>query len=164
MVNPGELVQAIVDNWRDIPELVAEVAGDPARIFPYWDRYALHPSILDAIYQVPQPGVMVCWTGSTAAQDRGGFTLREHHFAAYIRVKESSNDDLGKEIYRVLVLLETGIPSSTGDNLPFLNIEVDERVEPIGPMSQRRIITPPPQSLDYFEATFSLREKGPGEF
>src|SRR5690242_10345419 len=118
---------------------------------------------MDAIYQVPSPGIMICWLGSVPAQDRGGYGLREHHFAAYLRTKESSDDADGSDIYKILVLLETGIPAS-GDGLPIIETELHSSCDPIGnPFNQARIVTPPPQSLDYFEARFSLLEKGPGE-
>ena len=39
MINPAELVDGLVTKLRDIPELVAEMNGDPGRIYAYHDAY-----------------------------------------------------------------------------------------------------------------------------
>ena len=56
MINPAEITNSLVSLLREIPELVAEVGGDPERIFAYHDLYPKRVSLELAKYQMPAPG------------------------------------------------------------------------------------------------------------
>jgi hypothetical protein len=57
MINPAELVDALVEKLRAIPELVAEMEGDPERIHAYHDLYLKRVSLPLAIYEMPVPSI-----------------------------------------------------------------------------------------------------------
>ena len=64
MINPAEITNSLVSLLREIPELVAEVGGDPERIFAYHDLYPKRVSLELAKYQMPAPGILVAWQGT----------------------------------------------------------------------------------------------------
>jgi len=65
MINPAELVDALVEKLRAIPELVLEMEGDPQRICAYHDLYPKRVSLPLAIYEMPVPSILVAWQGTT---------------------------------------------------------------------------------------------------
>ena len=64
MVNIAQVVDAIVEKLREIPELVTEMGANPDRIYAYHDHYPKRTSLPQAIYQMPAPSVMVAWQGT----------------------------------------------------------------------------------------------------
>src|SRR4026209_1054453 len=116
MVNPGTLIQAVVDLWRDVPALVIET-GNAAKIFPYFDRYPNKSVLTDQMFRIPSPGVMLTWEGKGPSRSGGGeYQGRLHRFCAYVRLKESPVTADGSDCYALLDLLEAGIPAH-GDGL-----------------------------------------------
>jgi hypothetical protein len=61
MLNPGEIVEALVAKLRAIPELVTEMEGDATRICAYHDAYPRKVSLLSAVYEAPHPSILVAW-------------------------------------------------------------------------------------------------------
>ena len=57
MIDPSEIVDALITLLRDIPDLVIEMGGDPERIYAYHDQYPKKVSLTHAIHQMPAPSI-----------------------------------------------------------------------------------------------------------
>src|SRR5579885_2439381 len=68
MINPAELVDNLVALLRSIPDLVAEMDGDPKRIYAYHDQYPKQASLAQAIHTMPAPAVMAVWQAGRPAR------------------------------------------------------------------------------------------------
>jgi len=98
MINPAELVDALVEKLRAIPELVAEMEGDPQRIYAYHDLYPKRVSLPLAIYEMPVPSILVAWQGTTpgsfgaAIRGRMEFGDREASLKFVARFENGSSE------------------------------------------------------------------------
>jgi hypothetical protein len=156
LVNPSEIVEALITLLRDIPDLVAEIGGDPERIYAYHDRFPDKVSLEMAKYEMPAPGVMVAWQG-TRLGDRGGFNAWKHDYSIYLRAKpESGNPPAG--YYKLYRLIVKGVPAS-GDGQPLQYTTVHASCEPMDdiPPIQRQTDA---AGVDYFEISMSFTEIG----
>jgi len=155
MIDPAELVDNLVALLRDIPELVAEMEGDPQRIFAYHDQYPKRASLAAAIHDMPAPGIMVAWQG-TSPGSFGGVDVWRHQVTLYLRARETFSGDPPTAYYRLFRLITKGVPASVG--VPMLNATVHPACHPMDlPLIQRQTDA---EGLDYFEAPLSFMEMG----
>ena len=63
MINPDLLTDAIVDNLRNISALVTAL-GDPARIIGFKYAQGADRPYINALLQIPTPGILVAWRGT----------------------------------------------------------------------------------------------------
>jgi hypothetical protein len=121
LVDPAEIISALVDLLRDIPDLVEAVGGDEAKIYAYKDRYPKNVSLELAIYQMPAPGVMVAFQG-TEPTASGGFQVWQHRISIFCRAGEDSGDDTPSGYYRLFRLIVKGKPTSLGQEMQYVTV------------------------------------------
>lgn len=155
MINPAELVDSLVALLRDIPELVAEMGGDEQRIFAYHDQYPKRASLAVAIHDMPAPGMMVAWQGTTPGSF-GSVDVWKHQVTLYLRARETLDGDPPTAYYRLFRLVTKGVPASL--NVPMLNVTVHPSCYPMDlPLIQRQTDA---EGLDYFEVPMTFTEMG----
>jgi hypothetical protein len=154
MIDPSILINALVSLLREIPDLVAEMDGNPERIYAYHDQYPKKPSLALAIHQMPAPSIMAAWQG-TAPGSFGGIDVWKHQVALYLRARETFDDD-PPAYYRLFRLITKGIPPSMG--VPMINATVHPSCYPMDTPSIQRATDA--EGLDYFEVHMSFTEAG----
>ena len=155
MIDPSEIVDALITLLRDIPELVIEMGGDPDRIYAYHDQYPKKSSLAQAIHQMPAPGIMAVWQG-TAPGSFGGVDVWKHHVTLFLRAPETFDGDPPTAYYRLFRLITKGVP--TAADVPMINATVHHSCYPMDlPTIQRQTDA---EGLDYFEVQMSFTEVG----
>jgi len=155
VISPAELVDNLVALLRDIPELVAEMGGDEQRIFPYHDQYPKRASLAAAIHEMPAPGIMVAWQGTTPGA-LGGMDVWKHQVTLYLRSRETFDGEPQTAYYRLFRLITKGVPASMG--IPMMNATVHGACHPMDlPLIQRQTDA---EGLDYFEVPLTFTEMG----
>jgi len=153
MIDTSAIVNTLVALLRDIPELVTEMGGDPARIYPYHDSYPKNISLVHAIHNMPAPSIMAVWQG-TQPGAFGGVDVWKHQVTLFLRAKEEAT--VGTAYYRLFRLITKGVPTGTG--VVMLNATVHPSCYPMDiPMIQRQSDA---EGLDYFEVPLSFTEMG----
>jgi hypothetical protein len=155
MINPAELVDALVEKLRAIPELVAEMEGDPERVSAYHDLYPKRVSLPLAIYEMPVPSILVAWQG-TAPGSFGAGEAWKHNLSLYLRARETFEGGPPTAYYRLFDLIVNGVPA--GGALKMLYTTVHARCLPMDLPSIQRATDE--QGTDYFEVTVSFTEMG----
>ena len=155
MINPAELVDNLVALLRAIPDLVAEMGGDEQRLFAYHDQYPKRASLAAAIHDMPAPGLMAAWQGTTPGSF-GGVDVWKHQVTLYLRAGETFDGDPLTAYYRLFRLITKGVPSSLG--VPLINATVHPSCYPMDlPLIQRQTDA---EGLDYFEVPMTFTEAG----
>jgi hypothetical protein len=155
MINPAELVDNLVALLRAIPDLVAEMDGDPERIYAYHDQYPKKASLAQAIHNMPAPAVMAVWQG-TAPRTFGSVDVWKHQVTLYLRARETDESDPPAAYYRLFRLITKGVPA--GSEVPMLNAIVHPSCYPMDlPLIQRQTDA---EGLDYFEVPITFTEIG----
>lgn len=155
MIDTSELVTALVAMLRDIPELLIEMGGDPARIYAYHDEYPKYVSVAHAIHSMPAPSIMAVWMG-TAPGSFGGVDVWKHQVTLYLRAPETLDGDPPAPYYRMFRLITKGAPAETGTEM--LYATVHPSCYPMDlPLIQRQTDS---EGLDYFEVPLTFTEIG----
>ncbi len=155
MIDPAELVDNLVAMLRTIPDLVAEMEGDPERIYAYHDHYPKKASLAQAIHTMPAPAVMAVWQG-TAPGSFGNVDVWKHQVTLYLRSRETDETDPPTAYYRLFRLITKGVPA--GSDVPMLNVTVHPSCYPMDlPLIQRQTDA---EGLDYFEVPITFTEIG----
>ena len=155
MINPAELVDNLVALLRGIPDLVAEMEGDPERIYAYHDQYPKKASLAQAIHTMPAPAVMAVWQG-TAPGTFGTADVWKHQVTLYLRARETDESDPPAAYYRLFRLITKGVPAES--EVPILNATVHPSCYPMDlPQIQRQTDA---EGLDYFEVPITFTEIG----
>jgi hypothetical protein len=155
MINASELVNNLVAMLRDIPELVAEMAGDSERIYAYHDSYPRNISLTHAIHQMPVPAIMVAWQG-TSPGSFAGVDVWKHQVTLFIRAPQVDSEAPPPSYYLLFRLVTKGVPAAAG--VPMINVTVHPNCYPMDlPLIQRQ---PDAEGLDYFEVPLSFTEIG----
>ncbi len=140
---------------RDIPALIAEMDGDPDRIYAYHDEYPAHVSLMQAIHQMPAPAIMVAWQG-TGPGSFGGADVWKHQLVLYLRARETFEGDPPAAYYRMFRLITKGVPTSVGTEM--LGAAVHLSCYPMDLPSISRQTDA--EGLDYFEVPLTFTEIG----
>ncbi len=155
MIDPSVVVNNFVALLRDIPDLVAEMNGDPDRIYAYHDQYPKRVSLTKALHEMPSPAIMIAWMG-TSPGSFGGVEVWKHQITVYMRARETFDGDGPTSYYRLFRLLTKGVPAATG--IEMLNATVHPSCQSMElPLIQRQ---PDAEGLDYFEAPITFTEMG----
>jgi hypothetical protein len=156
MINPAEIIDALVSLLRDIPELVDEVGGDPERIFAYHDRYPRNVSLEMARYEMPSPSVMVAYQG-TGPGSFGTSEVWKHEISISLRAREEADEGAAPAgYYRLFRLITKGVPASVNQSLN--NATVHASCQPMDTPAMRRQTDA--AGVDYFEIAMSFTEIG----
>jgi len=155
LINPAELVDNLVAMLRAIPDLVAEMEGNPERIYAYHDHYPKKASLAQAIHTMPTPAVMAVWQG-TAPGSFGNVDVWKHQVTLYLRARETDESDPPAAYYRLFRLITKGVPA--GFDVPMLNVTVHPSCYPMDlPQIQRQTDA---EGLDYFDVPITFTEIG----
>lgn len=106
MIKPAEIVDALVDKLRAIPELVAEL-GAAENIVPYHSRYPTEVNLFQFIHKQKAGSLVVAHRGT-------GFSGRsewQHRIEVYLRSGENVPDDPVRSYSTLMQLMMDGIPS-----------------------------------------------------
>ena len=156
MIDPSELVDNLVAMLRDIPDLVAEMGGDPERIYAYHD----------SVPEEGQPGARD--PPDARAVDHGGLA---GHAARLVRrhrrleapghaVPAGAGDVRRRPAHRLLPAVPADHQgrAGRGRRRPMLNATVHPSCYPMDlPSIQRQTDA---EGLDYFEVPLSFTEIG----
>lgn len=156
MINPAEIVDALVDLLRDIPELVDEVGGDEEKIFAYHDGRSRYATFDDARNLLVAPGVMVAIRRTA---DTGGMDAWRHEISISLRAKEEDVNESPTGYYRLFRLIVKGVPATLGDaGIPMNNRTVHASCYPMeSPTWERQTDQ---AGIDFFEVVLTFREIG----
>ena len=110
MTNPAETVEALVAKLRAIPELVAEMEGDAARIYAYHDAHPRNVSLLSAVYEAPHPSIVVAWQRTSPGQF-GRNEVWKHDLILYLRAREAPEAP-DSSYCRLFMLMVNGVPQA----------------------------------------------------
>ncbi len=154
MIDPAELLDALVDALRAIPELRSEMNGDEARIAAYHYRFPDENSLVKAVHEMPAPGILVAWRGAGPGQ-RGGFQCYEHQLSLFLRSREQQSGDDATGYYRLYRYIADGVPGGSG--LPLIHRTVHASCDPMsnvpGIVQQTDA-----EGVDYFEVGIAFKE------
>jgi len=154
MLSAGDILEALIAKLRAIPDLLVEMDGDAARIYPYHDAYPTHVSLRSAVYEAPHPSIVVAWQRTSPGQF-GRNEVWKHDFILYLRAREApEGPDSG--YYRLFMLMVNGVPD--GESLRLLNAEIHPSCYPMDVPTCGRVTDE--QGVDHFVVNLSLREIG----
>jgi len=157
MTNPGMLVEALVAKLRAIPELVAEMNGEPGRIRAYHYRYPKEASLARALYELEAPALLVVWRGTEPGRFGRG-EVWQHRFSLFIRSREIFEHEAATAgYYRIGELLVDGVPEG-GDGQRMLETVIDPACYPME--VPRLVAAADADGVDYVEVELRLTEMG----
>ena len=155
MIDTSVLIDNLVALLRDIPELIAEMNGDPERIFAYHDQYPKRASLAGAIHEMPAPGIMAVWQG-TYPGTFGNAEVWKHSVTLYLRARETSDGQPPNPYSLLFQLIVKGVPTATG--VPMLHTTVHPSCYPMdAPLTERQTDA---EALDYFWIPLMFTEIG----
>lgn len=89
MLKPSALVDAVVVALQSNQDLVAEMLGDPTRIYAHHYLYGTENKLAEALYKMAAPNILVVWEG-TVGGDFNGMTIWKHKVSCYIRATNAA--------------------------------------------------------------------------
>jgi len=155
MINAAEIIDSLVGLLRDIPELVALMGGEQGRIFAYHDLYPKRISIDRARYEMPAPGIMVAYQG-TSPGSFGRSEVWKHELSITLRAGEEQDGEAPIGYYQLFRLITKGVPASLGLALGLATVHAS--CQPMDTPALRRQIDA--AGVDYFEIAMSFTEIG----
>ena len=156
MVNPAELVDALVDFLRDIPDLVEALGGDAQRISAYHDRYPKNTSLERARNESLHPSILVAYGGTA---DTGGIDGWSTELTLLLRAGEELGEATPDGYYQLFRQIIKGVPATKGETGVAMNNQtVHASFHPMERPVLRRQTDQ--TGVDYFEAILTFREIG----
>ena len=155
MIDPSEIITNLVAMLRDVPDLVAEMGGDPMRIYAYHDQYPKNVSLIHAMHAMPAPSIMAVWQG-TQPGAFGGVDIWKHQITLFLRAKETFAGDPQTSYYLLFRLIVKGVPTAVGIALGNATVHPSCNAMDL-PTIQRQTDA---EGLDYFEVPLSFTEMG----
>ena len=161
MLDGAEIGEALVKAWRGVPELVAALSGDPARIFRYEESYPGERSILAALLAMEPGQILLEWRGVSLVRMRTGGECYSHQFVAYVRAGVPGIVDpvSYSTLYKLMV---DGVPA--GSEVKVANANVHPQCQPPGPMTpatkQMLVVSPEGATIDYLQVPVAFLEIG----
>jgi hypothetical protein len=165
MVNPGDLVNSLVNKMRLNPDLVKLLGGKPENIYVYRHSYSRTMALDDAVYQMAPGTMMVVWEGTYPASFNRG-ELWRHQFGIYVKASEKINTDATYGTYNIWEAFINGVPVGDGcDGQRMLRTEIHPDVwfdtPSITPQAGRTAEST--TTFEYFKISVSLTQKGLGD-
>lgn len=155
MIRVKQLVDAIVDNLRAIPELVALLQGNEEAIFAYHDIYPAKSSVAMAVLELEPGQIMVAWNGTTPAAAPMGFW--RHNVKIFVRAAEEVQTLNPEGYYELFRLMFDGVPD--GQTLTMRQMEMIPECDPME--SETIVRSSDIEGTDYFEIDLNFTEKMP---
>jgi hypothetical protein len=164
MVNPGDLVAALLAKLQLNADLVRVVGGKQDNLFVYKRNYPRMMSLDDAVYQMPPGSVMLVWEGTFPATLGNRMDVWKNQIGIYIKAKDKSNVDASFGFYEIWDALINGIPVGEGcDGQKMLRTTVHDDFWPMDTPSITPQLGRTPESqeaFEYFKITVSFTQKG----
>ena len=155
MINPRALVDSSISRLQSISGFVAALGGNATRITAYAEVYPQRASVLQAVQTMLPGSALLIWL-SSGPGNFGRNEVWQHSFSLILRAPEDAPDayyDLWRQFCN-------GVPAGGNQNLR--NINIHPHVWPMNTprIDRKSMITGEQTSLDYFEITYSLNERG----
>lgn len=150
MVDTNDIIDALITQLRDIPDLVTAVGGDETRIFAYKDAYPGSVSLREAVYSQTTPSVMVAFEARKRDKNGEWPTVR-HDLLVIVRPSSVSG------YATIAALITEGTPTTAA--LPMYILEIHADCLPFGvdlPELQRESDA---NGIDYYTLLLSFKEK-----
>jgi hypothetical protein len=122
MMLPANVVDALVAKLQVIPDLVAELGGDPGAISAYVDVYPSATNLPKAVTGMRSSSILVVYD-SWGTGSEGGFHPINHRVEIYMRPRD------GGSYSTLSTHLVNGIPA--GQPLPMINLMIDSGLLPM---------------------------------
>jgi len=154
MLDPTDLLDAIVGKLRLVPEIVAALDGDIDNIFAYTDQFPEQTNVRDALLTQPRPSVMVMWQASGPGM-LGRNETWKHRFSLYVSPAK------GTDPFALFRLIVSGVPA--GGAVRLLNAQMHAAVLPMDVPTFSRgavVMDAEGHTLDYYEVGMTLTEIG----
>ena len=155
MINPSEISDNLVALFRSIPELVAEMEGDPERIQAYHDAYPDRVSAALAMYELSSPGILVIWQG-TQPGTFGNSEVWKHQFSLILRARDEWKGEPPAGYYRIFRLLWNGSPDGSAPGLQRAVVHTDCQPADVPTIARAT----PQEGMDFFEVSVTFTEIG----
>lgn len=159
MIEPTQLLTAMAERLRAIPELVAALNGDGGKIEVYQGECNAQPSLFRKVFSLGYPSCLLVWRGAKIV-GAGIESEWEHDISAVVKIQatERGRDD---QHYAIIKHLADGKVS--GEDIPWWYSESDDEAHQVIPqkvLRQSLVVDQQGTTVDYFEMTFSGRDKG----
>jgi hypothetical protein len=152
MLNPADIVAAVVDTLRDIPDLVDRL-GHPESIFAYSDQYPAQKTVEDAVTEMMTPSIMVVHE-STEMGAMGEVPRWQHNIVLYIRAEGQAGES---GYYELINIMANGHPASNPCH-SFLESQLHPECD--GPADPEFSRYATEDGIDLWQLKFSLTELG----
>lgn len=157
MLNPADILDALVAKLKVITTLVDALGGDATNIVAYHDAWPASSYLQTALIEMKAPGILAVWR-DTSPGNFGRNEVWKHTFSLIIRPPEAVEDGPGYgDIFAAIV---NGIP--TGSGVKLLNDLIHSGCYPmdVPTFTRQTIVVSAEASLDYFEIRITLTENG----
>jgi hypothetical protein len=155
MININSLVTGLTGLLRLIPDLVAnEMAGDATRIRSYCNRYPDENSLIEAVHDLPAPGMLVAHT-STGPGSESGMPCVRHEVTIYVRARAQNPGD-APSYWNILRLVWKGVPTGHTEALGLIFVVPDCLPFDLPTMIRQSDV----EGLDYFAIQTAFNEQG----
>ena len=166
LVDPSQILRAIVERLQDVPPLLKELRDEKKRIRAYYDAPPESTSLVEAIHAMPVPGILIVWQGSSPGAI-GSFETVRHTFSIYLRAGDSVGDpdQFATGYYRLWRLICEGDPENIVEpgtvdtKLPLWLAQIHPGCDPLEsiPAISRQTDA---DGFDFFEMQLSFNENG----
>lgn len=155
MLNPADIVNALVTALQGTPAVVTELNGDATLIYAYTDSPPQSSSLALNIYQMPAPGVMIAWNGTGPAKN-DTLGLFSHEIAIYVRAQDSTAAPGTPTFANIVSAIINAQPTGYSERL--INSELLPELLPMEIPTVRRIHDEE-GTIDLFEIATDFTEK-----
>lgn len=122
MLNPDPVVDAIVATLLNIPGVAnAMVSGEVCRITAFHYLPGAEGGLIQAVYQLPSPSMLVAWEG-TLGGNFDGTTCFKHKFGIYIRAGNMAGNGLPVGYAEIWGLVCNALPNGSPVNMRYMNL------------------------------------------
>lgn len=159
MLEPDDVVSAVVAAYRLCPEIVAEMNGDFARIRGYRDCIE-HNDLRTAILQLGAPGLLVVYEGDALRRVDGG-NCRVYNLSVYFRGRATGKDESPSGTGHLRYLFERAIPTGSSEPLRAYTIHPScYEQDPTTAARETVVISTQGDVIEYWRARLTLPEVG----
>lgn len=132
MVNPSDIVDALVEKLKTVDALVDELGGNPENISAYHYNFSESLTLEEAVDNMPDGSILVRWAGTNPVEVGEGGVYWAHRIEMYLRAATAQNGSVPprRGMGYLLSQLFSGEPVG-GDGMSMLYEEFHPSVEPL---------------------------------
>jgi hypothetical protein len=120
-LNPNDILTTVTSALRTIQPLVAAMAGDPSRIYSFYDLYAKDAPRKLEEYQMLRPSILVEWNGRLGGNFDGS-TLFKHHISLTVRMQNPAQQVNPINYAHLMWLISDGPVNGTTVNIRYTTL------------------------------------------